>query len=246
MTKPSLTTAGPAIWRRQLGFTLIEVLIAVAILAMISTLIFTSFSSLQRSKQGVRRVSERHREGRMAMSRISSELQSAYISKHLPIDENLATSRTAFVGTPESPGDRLDFNAFVYRRLNRDSHTSDQAEVSYFSMEDPKTSGVYDLVRRINPRLDLEWDKGGRAQVLATDIDLFDLEYLDPATGRWEERWDTTEAIRQLDRLPLQVKVTLILNGGQRAAEDRARGTLTFATKVAMPMQMPLTFALPQ
>ena len=230
--------------RRFRGFSLIEVLIAIAILAMISTLIYTSFSSLQRSKQGIRRVSDRHREGRMALARISSELQSAYISKHLPIDPNLAVQQTLFAGEPGSPADRLDFNAFVHRRLTRDSHESDQAEISYFGLDDPNKSGVYDLVRRVSPRLDLEPQRGGRVQVLATDIDLFDLAYLDPVTGRWTEHWDSTDGIRQPDRLPLQVKVTLVLNGGKRSASDRSHGTIAFATKVALPMQQPLSFAV--
>lgn len=228
------------------GFTLLEVLIAIGILAMISTLIFTSFSSLQRSKAGIRRVSDRHREGRLAMARISQELQSAYVSKHLPIDLNIAVIQTAFVGEPGAPADRVDFNAFANRRLNRDSHESDQAEISYLGYNDPEKEGVVDLVRRISAHLDREPGSGGRVQVAATDIDLFDLAYLDPLTGRWEERWNSTEAVGQLDRLPLQVRVTLVLNGGARAAEDRARGTITFATKVALPMQAALIFALPQ
>lgn len=226
------------------GFTLLEVLIAVGILTMIGTLIFTSFSSLLRSKEGVRRISDRYREGRMAMARLSADFQSAYTSKHLPIDLNLAARKTAFVGDPGAPADRVNFNAFVNRRLNRDSHESDQAEVGYFGADDPEKAGVVDLVRRLSPRLDLEPDKGGRVQVLATDIDLFDLAYLDPLTGRWEERWDTTEAIRQLDRLPLQIKITLVLNGGVRPGAERAQGPLTFATKVALPIQGPLTFAV--
>jgi general secretion pathway protein J len=226
------------------GFSLIEVLIAVTILAMISTLIMTSFSSLQSSKQGVRRVSERYRQGRMALSRMSRELQSAYLSHHLPLDQSLAVVRTAFIGQPDTPADRVDFNAFVNRRLDRDARVSDQLELSYYGVANPHVEGVYDLVRRFNPRLDLEAERGGRLQVLAEDIDLFDLEYLDPLTGLWTEEWDSREAVRQLDRIPLQVKITLVLNGGTRAPDAAERGTLTFATKVGLPIQLPLTFAL--
>jgi hypothetical protein len=44
--------------------------------------------------------------------------------------------------------------------------------------------------------------------------------------------------------LPWQVRVTLILNGGARSDEGRAHGTITFATKVSLPIQQPLTFAI--
>jgi general secretion pathway protein J len=229
--------------RRIRGFSLLEVLVAIAVMAMISTLIFTAFSSLKRSKDGVRRVSERYREGRMAMARITRELQSAYLSKHLPIDQSLVVGQTVFQGEPGSPADRIDFAAFVHRRLDRDAHESDQAELSYFSLENPHQPGVFDLVRRSSPRIDDEPKEGGRAQVLASDIDLFDISFLDPLTGLWTERWDSTEALRQLDRLPLQIKVTLILNGGARSDADRAHGTITFATKVSLPIQQALTFA---
>lgn len=226
------------------GFTLLEVIIAVAILAMISTLIFTAFSSLQRSRDGISRVSERHREGRMALARISRELESAYVSKHLPINLNIATVKTAFIGESDSPADRLSFNAFVHRRIDRDARQSDQSEVSYFGLEDPRQDGVIDLIRRSSSRLDLEPTLGGLGQVLATDIDLFDLSYLDPLTGQWLDEWNSTEAIRQLDRLPLQVRIILVLNGAGRVTEESRQRTVTFTTKVSPPMQAPLSFAL--
>jgi hypothetical protein len=78
---------------------------------------------------------------------------------------------------------------------------------------------------------------------LATDIDLFDLQYLDAQTGQWQETWDTSQTTGQPDRLPLQVRVILVLNGGSRAAADRGRGTLRFVTKVGLNMLQPLTFA---
>ena len=229
---------------KRRGFTLLEVLIAVAIMTMISTLIFTAFSSLKRSKEGIRRVSDRYREGRMALARISRELESAYISKHLPINLNIAASKTQFIGERGAPSDRVDFNAFVNRRMDRDIAESDQAEVSYFGMESPNEDGVFDLVRRINPKLDLEPALGGVGQVLARDIDLFQLRYLDPLTGEWVEEWNSTEALGQLDRLPFQVHVTLILNGGGRLTEESSQSTVTFETKVPLPMQAPLTFAI--
>jgi general secretion pathway protein J len=220
------------------------VIVAIGVMTMISTLIFTAFSSLKRSREGIGRVSERYREGRMALGRITRELQSAYLSKHLPIDQSLVVGQTVFQGEPGAPADRVDFTAFVHRRLDRDSHESDQAELSYYGLESPHEAGRIDLIRREAPRIDDEPRDGGRAQVLATDVDLFDLSYLDPLTGLWTERWDSTEALRQAERLPWQVRVTLILNGGARSDEGRAHGTITFATKVSLPIQQPLTFAI--
>ena len=229
---------------RRRGFTLLELLVAVAVLAMISTLIYGAFSGMRNSKEGVSRLGDRYHEGRESLRRITRELQSAYISKHLPIDQSTAQLFTAFKGSRGTPGDRVDFNSFSNRRFDRDSHLSDQCELSYYSSRDPKNPDVVDLVRRIDTTPDLEFDSGGRVDVLATDIDLFDLEYLDPMTGLWTEQWDTTQATGQLDRLPLQVRITLVLNGGRRRGEDRSRDTHRLITKVAIPAYQPLIFAV--
>ncbi|MBX3181012.1 MAG: prepilin-type N-terminal cleavage/methylation domain-containing protein [Polyangiaceae bacterium] len=229
--------------RARRGFTLLELLVAVTILALVSLLIYGAFSGLRSTRDGVGQVSGRYHEGRSAMQRIARELQGSFLSFNRPIDASLMVRQTAFIGHRGSPADRVDFTSFAHRRLDRDSHESDQCELSYFGSPDPKQRGVTDLVRRVSPYIDLEPDRGGRVQVLATDIDLFQLEYLDPYTGRWQEQWDTTQALGQKDRLPLQVRVTLVLNGGRRAARGRAKGAITFDTKVKIPIQTPMDFA---
>jgi general secretion pathway protein J len=225
------------------GFTLLELFIAIGILASITLLIYGAFAGMKQTRDGLQRVSDRYREGRIAMSRISQELQSAYLSSHLPINAQLAVVQTAFIGTRGTPADRVDFNTFAHRRLDRDAHESDQAEISYFAATDPKREGVTDLVRRVSPKLDLDPQKGGRVEVLATDIDLFDLEYLDALTGQWLETWDTRQATGQLGRVPLQIRILLVLNGGQRGNAGRGRETIRLISKVALPIQKPLTFA---
>ncbi|HEX2872281.1 MAG TPA: prepilin-type N-terminal cleavage/methylation domain-containing protein [Polyangiaceae bacterium] len=229
--------------RRSRGFTLIEVLISIAILAAITSLLFGAFSALKRSKDGLSRVQDRQREGRLAMARITRELQSAYLSAHIPLNQALLVQKTIFKSERGTPADRLDFTAFANRRLDRDSHVSDQCELSYFGSSNPDGSGTTDLVRRVDTELDLEPTKGGKVEVLATDIDLFDLQYLDATTGQWQENWDTTQSTGQPDRLPLQVRVILVLNGGARSGSDRSRGTIRLVTKVGLTMLQPLTFA---
>jgi len=225
------------------GFTLIEVIISIAILAAITSLLFGAFSALKRSKDGLSRVQDRQREARLAMARITRELQSAYLSAHMPLNQALLVQKTIFKSERGTPADRLDFTAFANKRLDKNAHVSDQCELSYFGSPNPDGSGTIDLVRRIDTELDLEPTKGGKIEVLATDIDLFDLQYLDAQTGQWQESWDTTQTTGQPDRLPLQVRVILVLNGGRRSSADRGRGTIRLVTKVGLNMLQPLTFA---
>ncbi|HKY35997.1 MAG TPA: type II secretion system protein GspJ [Polyangiaceae bacterium] len=229
--------------RGLMGFTLIEVLISIGILAFITMLLYGSFAALKRSKDGLARVQDRQREARMAMARITRELQSAYLSAHAPLNQAMLVQKTQFKAERGTPADRLDFTAFANRRLDRNAHVSDQCELSYYGDTNPDGSGQTDLVRRIDTDLDLEPDKGGKVEVLATDIDLFNLEYMDPLSGQWQETWDTTQSTGQPDRLPLQVRVILVLNGGSRSSEDSDRGKIRLVTKVPMAMLQPLTFA---
>ena len=232
---------------RSRGFTLVELLVAIVILSLISVLIYSAFSSMKRSREGLERVEDRYREGRLAMARMTRELQSAFISLHAPINTALLVEKTSFVGTSGTPADRLDFDSFSNRRVDRNSHISDQCELSYFGSPNPDGSGVIDLARRVSTTLDLEPKKGGRVEVLATDIDLFDLQYLDPLSGTWLDTWDTTQAVTgQPARLPVQVRIVLVLNGGARQGYARGQGTIRLITKVALPIENGLNFAVMQ
>lgn len=233
--------------RRSRAFTLVELLVAIVVLSLISVLIYSAFSSMKRSREGIERVDDRYREGRLAMARMTRELQSAYISLHAPINSALLVQKTAFIGSTGTPADRLDFDSFSNRRLDRNSHVSDQCELSYFGSSNPDLSGVTDLARRVSTTLDLDPKKGGRVEVLATDIDLFDLQYLDPQTGNWVDTWDTTQSVTgQPARLPVQVRILLVLNGGSRQGESRGQRPIRLMTKVALPIETGLNFAVLQ
>ncbi|HEV8245823.1 MAG TPA: prepilin-type N-terminal cleavage/methylation domain-containing protein, partial [Polyangiaceae bacterium] len=102
--------------RRSRGFTLIELVIAITILSMLSLLIYGAFSGMRRTKDGLERVGDRYREGRVAMARIARDVQSAYVSLHVPINPSLTVVKTAFIATSGTPADRLDFNSFANLR----------------------------------------------------------------------------------------------------------------------------------
>ncbi len=52
----------------------------------------------------------------------------------------------------------------------------------------------------------------------------------------WLEHW----------RLPLQVRILLVLNGGSRQGYDRSQGTIRLVTKIALPIDTALNFAVMQ
>ncbi|WP_437780293.1 type II secretion system protein GspJ [Sorangium sp. So ce1097] len=224
--------------RRAGGVTLLEVLVSVGILALIGTLIYGAFDGMSRARSGISRMSDRYHQGRAAIARISREIQTAFLSRHQPADKNIVVRLTAFTGEDSSPADRVDFTSFAHRRLLRNAHESDQCEIGYFGSRDPERDKL-DLVRREAKTIDLEPTRGGVVNVLAEDIESFNVQYLDPITGEWTDSWDSTQPAAQLDRLPSQVWVTLVLNGGPGGEP------IKFETKVPIPLQVPIAFGNP-
>jgi general secretion pathway protein J len=226
--------------RSQRGMTLLEVLVSLGVLAMISLLIYGAFDSLSRGRKGEALRVDRARQGRDAMDRITHEMQGAFLSMHNPQNLSLVTRQTAFIATNSSTFDRIDFATFAHRRVEREAKESDQAEVGYFVVRDPDHDEKMDLVRREQAPPDYEPKKGGVVNILAEDVELFDIRFLDPLSSQWVESWDTTQLTGQLNRLPLEVKVTLVLKPVKNSPPFR------FVTKFVLPMQQPLSFGIPR
>ncbi|MEA2746500.1 MAG: ral secretion pathway protein [Myxococcales bacterium] len=220
--------------------TLLEVLVSLGVLAMISLLIYGAFDSLSRGRKGEALRVDRARQGRDAIDRITHEMQGAFLSMHNPQNLSLVTRQTAFIATNSSTFDRIDFATFAHRRVEREAKESDQAEVGYFVVRDPDHDDKMDLVRREQAPPDYEPKKGGVVNVLAEDVELFDIRFLDPLSSQWVESWDTQQLTGQLNRLPLEVKVTLVLKPVKNSPPFR------FVTKFVLPMQQPLSFGIPR
>jgi general secretion pathway protein J len=223
------------------GMTMIEVMVAVAVLAMVAVLIHGVMDSLSRGRKGEGMRAERAHEGREAMQRMVRDLSGAFISMHVPVIPALQTERTGFVARSSSPYDRLDFTAFAHLRTERDTHESDQAEVGYFVVADPDAPEKMDLVRREQTPIDYEPLKGGVVNVVAEDVEKFDVRFLDPMTSMWVDTWDSMQVTGQPNRLPLEVEITLVLKGvGENTPP------YSYTTKVFIPIQSPLTFGIIQ
>lgn len=222
------------------GMTLLEVLVSLGVMAMISLLIYGAFDSISRGRRGEALRADRARQGRDAVERIAREVQGAFLSLHQPLSPAMQTRMTAFIASNGANYDRVDFTAFAHRRVERDVKESDQAEVGYFVVPDPDVNGKMDLVRREQAPIDFDPKRGGVVNVLAEDVESFDLKYLDPLTGQWVESWDSTQLAQQLNRLPIEVRVELKLKSVRNTPEFK------FTTKAILPITQPLRFGIPQ
>lgn len=226
----------------QRGLTLLEVLVSVGILAMVGTLVYGALDGMQKSRTGIERVGDRYHQGRQAISRMSRELQSAFISLHQPAQIGYAVRTTVFIGTDSGSSDRVDFTSFSHKRLRANVHESDQNEISYFMGRDPDRNDKYDLLRREEKEIDLEPTRGGAVNVLCEDVTALEIDYLEPSTDTWQSSWDSTQVSTQGQymRLPLQVRIRLTLKGGE------GERPIKLMTKVTLGMQTPLNFGIPR
>ncbi len=226
--------------RRARGMTLLEVIVSLGVLAMISLLIYGSFDSLSRGRKGEQLRSDRARQGRDAVERIAHEMQTAFLSLHTPTNQALVTRNTAFIGQSSSQFDRVDFTGFAHRRIKKDARESDQAEIGYFVVKDPEVDGRMDLVRREQAPIDFDVKRGGVVNVLAEDVEKFDVRYFDALTGQWLDTWDSTLLTGQQNRLPLEVRIEVELKPVRNSPPFK------YVTKVMIPMQQPLKFGIQQ
>ena len=220
------------------GFTLLEVVLAVAILAIVGTMVYGGFSQTSLNRARIQEDVDHSRTVHMVLERMARELSMAFVSTHVNVSLELRVSNTAFIGIDQGSEDRIDFTSFSHRRLRRDAAESDQNEISYFVTEHPDEPGVKVLARREQNRIDDDPQKGGQSQILIEDIEEFNVEYFDPLLSDWVQTWSSIDPLAQPNRLPTQVRVRVALGDPRRPSR-----TQTFGTRVTIPITYALNHA---
>jgi general secretion pathway protein J len=217
------------------GFTLLEIMLAVAVLSLVGTMIYSGFAQTALNKARIEQDVDHSRVIHMTLERMARELTMAFVSTHVNPSLDLRVVDTAFIGKDNGKDDRIDFTSFSHRRLYRNARESDQNEISYFVTEHPDDPGVLVLARREQNRIDEDPRRGGKSQILVENLEEFNVEYFDPLLSDWVQTWNTEDMLAQPNRLPTQVRIRLSVK------DPRHRGDIqTFGTRVTIP----LTYAL--
>jgi prepilin-type N-terminal cleavage/methylation domain-containing protein len=200
------------------GFTLLEVLVSVAILAIIMAVVYSAYTTNVEAIQIARENGQVHQTARIALDRITKDLQSALTEIWSPS----GTNRLDFVGKDQERDgrrmDRLDFITLTYMAFSEQSTAADLCEVGYRVVEDAEQQEILVLMRRQKILVSLpgddaspgqEFGEGGNEQELARNLAGFQITYED---ARREEldRWSTEET-NLTSVLPVLVKVRLVL-----------------------------------
>jgi general secretion pathway protein J len=211
--------------RTPRGFTLMEIMVAVAITALMGTVVAMAFQTGFRAKEVVEGEAEHYRMVRVALNRMAREIGSAYVSdRYDPKRYRDSNDRpTNFVGER----DRLLFTTFAHQRLYTDSKESDQAVVEYFveSSTEKGARSRQDLKRRVNPNIGERMDRGGTTDVLFEGVKKLEFDYWDSERKQWDDEWDTRRNEKKAF-LPTRVRITVVAldeNGKEARYTTQAR-----------------------
>ena len=207
------------------GLTLIEISMAVGILALMATLTWGSVARSFDAYETVTDIDRRYHNVRVAMNRVATELSMAYLTS----DQRHRNGRTGrkwithFKAEPRGDFHEIHFVTFAHQILRSNAKESDQSEISYFSARDPDEPDVTNLMRRESSIIDTDWDEGGRAYPLAENVTSFKLRLWNDRSQDWVDEWDT-ENSEFRGRLPSFVEITMTV-------DDENGKELKFVTK---------------
>src|SRR3989338_2485402 len=169
----------------QKGFTLLEVLIAIFILALMSMMIWQITNNAYRGKNKAEGYDAVYQYSRVAMKRLTDDLTMAYMvapSLQGKLPDGTISYNTGFIGENGGDADTLNFDSLSNIRLVKDEKKSDQVEVGYMIADCPDTEDrIKCLMRRESYVIDSEVTEGGESFPIAKGITKFGLEYYDPA-----------------------------------------------------------------
>jgi type II secretion system protein J len=190
------------------GFTLLEVLISMAILVIIMATLYSAYTTNVEAIQIARQNGEVHQAARIVLDRMTKDIQSALIQVSVPSEKlNLG-----LVGEDHEidgkRADRIDFTTVAHLPLTDSGPASDLCEVGYLVEEDSEDN-VLVLLRRDSPSVDEDLTKGGTLQEMVRNVLEFNLTYQD-SRGDVSDTWNTLEG-RPGSGLPVLIKVRLVL-----------------------------------
>jgi prepilin-type N-terminal cleavage/methylation domain-containing protein len=193
------------------GFTLIEILIALAIAATILAIIYGSYASSVAIMEDSRERVELYKEARLILRMISDEVRSVFVA---PDNEKFKF---------EGEEAELHFSA-ASRGLPFDLKLSCIREVSYYL--EPTPEGGNSLMRREQWPVDDDIRQGGDSRVLLDGLESLVFSYYSDEEERQEWGWEEEE-----ERLPVAVGIVITFR-------DNADMKTSFSTLVNIPLAL--------
>jgi prepilin-type N-terminal cleavage/methylation domain-containing protein len=195
------------------GFTLIEVMTAVTILAIMATVAFTIvFGAVKRSRYIDRRV-ELGTEAAAIVNLITEDIRGAYVRKGVVPFFHGSDHFQA-----EDPADSLSLLTSAVLPVNPETPAGGIGEVEYSVIEGENRA--LRLLRREQIPARSPFEEGGEDIEITDRLKSMDLKFSDGVD--WFDSWDTEgTADHEAGKLPRQISIELVLEEGDLSVTYR-------------------------
>lgn len=205
-----MTSGSSPMWLfKNKGFTLVEVMVAAGILALIMAIIYGAFAGSIKTMEISTEGGDSYRKARLILSQIAQEISCAY----LPAEHENADFQYAFISDDrEEDGLPRDTLSFTSTANPVQGPGRGLKEIGYGITLDPETDEPA-LVMREDVTPDDHVDEGGKSYLLDAGIWGLDFTFYD-SRGRDWERWDSTASIFD-GKLPQRCRIAIYYKDAQ-------------------------------
>lgn len=199
---------------RRLGFTLIEMLVVVAVTGFVLTFAANFYLDLSAASQAAVERTVGVRRAATVLDRVARDLEAAVLVKK-PEAEDPLDHPWVFLAEASGRGegaDRLKFQARNHRPRPGRGHESDLVVIAYW-LAPAEDGESLDLLRWTSPRLPESLDRSfprrddDGVEQLASGLASFGVRLMDEA-GAWTDSWDSSLLVES-SALPLAAEVRL-------------------------------------
>ena len=221
--------------RSRSGFTLLEILIAIFIFAIIITTVYGSFNAVIGRAEAINNGVGAFEMARVCLNRIISDLNAIYVEQkplYHPPDYNDPPDPYGFVGTETFKGTKtfsqLRFASFAHLSMAKDTENG-IAEIVYYIKERGYPETEYVLKRADTlyfDEEDYEFEEKDSDPVLCEGLEGLSFAYFDDEGDEYET-WDSDSSSNKY-ATPRAIEITLTINYNSEIH--------TFYTKLNLPV----------
>jgi type II secretion system protein J len=227
--------------RHQRGFTLIELILALVICAMLATTMYTAMAVTQRARRSATDAVNRTRAISIAAEMLRRDLESVPPPTGQLAGPFVGIRQAGASGTG-GDADQMEFFTIGADEPVRPDYPLAEGirKIQIMVRSDTGTAPV--LVRRVTRNLLPSVEPTVEEEVICRDVRSFAVKYYDGTT--WQEYWDSTTLG---DVLPMAVAITLEVNdpSAVRPEDSLRRVTRVFTLSCGKPAD-PLAGLVPQ
>ena len=209
-------------WQGEGGFTLVELLLALFLFALIAAVIFAAFAAVASGVDKGRQSIELYRVGRVALLHMAQEISAAMPPQ---AGRSIGFQGKKNPGGSETGQDRIDFLTIPYRRYSDNVPSYETCHVAYYVTDNQYGKTALFREEDCSGAEDERHERATRLELTDLAVGL-DITYYD--VDKDYDEWPPIRGDQHL--LPCRVRLALTLRDTQRY--ERA-----FLTTVTLPMR---------